>query len=90
MTLAKHNNQESGDLGKVCRLNWLNKAIQLRFNNQYEDEMVGWHHQQDGESWCATVHGVTKSGTQLSNRKQPPRRKVELLRAGSLKVLNVN
>ena len=69
MTLAKHNNQESGDLGKVCRLNWLNKAIQLRFNNQYEDEMVGWHHQQDRESWCAAVYGVTKSGTQLSNRK---------------------
>ena len=45
MTSAKHNNQESGALGKVYRLNWLNKAAQLRFNNQYEDEMVGWHHQ---------------------------------------------
>ena len=43
-------------------------------------EMVGWHHQLnehefeqalgDGEgreAWCATVHGVAKSRTQLSN-----------------------
>ena len=45
-----------------------------------EDEMVGWHHRLDGhgfeqapgvgvdrEAWCAEVHGVTKSQTQLSN-----------------------
>ena len=45
-----------------------------------EDEMVGWHHLLDGlafsqasgvgegqEAWCAAVHGVTKSRTQLSN-----------------------
>ena len=45
-----------------------------------EDEMVGWHHRcnglefektlGDGEgqgTWCATVHGVTKSWTQLSD-----------------------
>ena len=44
------------------------------------DEMVGWHHWLDGhefehpwelvmdtEAWCAAVHGVTKSRTQLSN-----------------------
>ena len=45
-----------------------------------EDKMVGWHHQLDGhefeqapgidvghEAWCAAVHGVSKSRTQLSN-----------------------
>ena len=43
-----------------------------------EDEMVGWHHYsmdmsfckiqeivKDGESWCATVHGVANCCTQL-------------------------
>ena len=45
-----------------------------------EDEMVGWHHRLNGrgfgelqelvmdrEAWCAAVHGVTKSQTQLSD-----------------------
>ena len=44
-----------------------------------EDEMVGWYHLVDmslgklrelvvdREAWCAVVHGVTKSWTQLSD-----------------------
>ena len=26
-----------------------------------EDEIVGWHHQLDRETWRATVHAVAKS-----------------------------
>ena len=46
-----------------------------------EDQMVGWHHQPHGdeieqalgdgegrEDWCAEVHGVPKSRTQLSDQ----------------------
>ena len=45
-----------------------------------EDEMAGWHHWLDGhelgelrelvmdrDSWCAVIHGVTKSRTRLSD-----------------------
>ena len=42
------------DAGKDCM--WEEKGTT-------EDEMVGWHHQLDGdrEAWRAAVHEVTKS-----------------------------
>ena len=51
-----------------------------------EGKMVGWHHQLSGhefeqtlgdeyrEAWCAAVHGVAKTWTQLSNWQQRQRR----------------
>ena len=35
-----------------------------------EDEMVGWHHWElvmDREAWCASIHWIAKSQTQLSS-----------------------
>ena len=56
------------------------KDWRLEEKGTTEDEMVGWHHQLDGhefewtpvvgdgwDAWCAVVHGVTKSQTQLGN-----------------------
>jgi len=43
-----------------------------------EDEMVGWHHRlrvhefeqtpDNSEAWCAAVHGVTESQTQVNKK----------------------
>ena len=54
--------------------------IEDRRRRGWQDEMVGWHHSLNGHkfeqtpgdneeqgTWCVTVHGVAKSGTQLSN-----------------------
>ena len=56
------------------------EKIEGRRREWKEDEMVGWHHWLNGhgfgwtlgggdgrEAWCATVHGVAKSWTWLSN-----------------------
>ena len=60
----------------------LDAGIDWRHKEKWvaEDEMVGWHHWlhghkfeqtlrhgEEGEAWCAAVHGVSKSQTQLSN-----------------------
>ena len=54
--------------------------IEGRRRRERQDEMVEWHHQLNGHefeqtpgdsedrgAWLAGVHGVTKSGTQLSD-----------------------
>ena len=59
---------------------WCWERLTAEEKGTTEDEMVGWHHQLNGqefeqalESWwrrearCAAVHGVTKSRTWLSN-----------------------
>ena len=58
----------------------LGKIEGRRRRGMTEDEMVGWHHQlnehefeqtlrrsEDREAWCASVHGVMKSRTPLSD-----------------------
>ena len=57
-----------------------------------EDEMVGWHHWLNGhefeqapgagdgqEAWCAAVHGVSKSWTQLSDWTELKNKKITRL-----------
>ena len=62
--------RKDSDAGK----DWRHKEKRMT-----EDEMVGWHHWLNGheleqalgvgdsEGWCAAVHGIARSRTQLSN-----------------------
>ena len=45
------------------RMRWLD-GITIRFDGHESEQALGVG---DREAWCATVHGVAKSQTQLSN-----------------------
>ena len=62
---------------------WCWERLKAGGEGKTEDEMVGWHHRLDGrefepapgvgdrrEAWCASVHGVAKGRTWLSNRTE--------------------
>jgi len=56
---------------------WLSDWALKPLKGMAEDKMVGWHHRLNthefeqtlgaSKAWCAAVHGVTKSQTQLSD-----------------------
>ena len=67
-------------------------------NGTTEDEMIGWYHWLDGhglsklqefvmnrEAWHATVHGVTKSQTQLSDWTESSHQKPPCKKEGGMK-----
>ena len=64
----------------ICKDSDAGKDWRQEEKGTTEDKMVGWHHQLNGhefeqpqgtvkdrEAWCATVHRVAKSQTQLRN-----------------------